>query len=483
MASLGLDLPFWSELDQQTRLVVWALLACVGLLIWAAISRLLKPEQSAEPAHVTAEAQLELASSAHPHSDALQTHLDAISSSQIETAAAIQETLTSHRLKHDEIAATCRELAHEFAALRSDWNERAHMSKRLARCTQERNEARKQLEAATRITEQVADADGNFWLKPLRERTAAFRPRSERKARIVSVLNLKGGVGKTTTTLNLSIALAQLGRRVLMIDLDYQRSLTILCAEGENLNLVKSKAPRIRDYLFGDHDVASHGWDDLFFTPPIESGLIHLLGTDDALNSFETKLMFEQIADAQGGDRRTRMRRALHDASISDKYDYVLIDLPPRLSIGSLNALAASDHVLIPVLPERISINAVPHLLDWIDKLRPVVFPAVNVLGVVANKVKMRAGEPQQAIQNEMLDLKAACRSKCPVLEPPIAEKAQASSLKERSKKLPASYLDLAGEIERRIVQYERANATSTARFDHRGAEAARIEETGSHVS
>ncbi len=464
MASLGLDLPFWSELDQQTRLVVWALLACVGLLIWAAISRLLKPEQSAEPARVTAEAHHEPASESIPHSNAFQTHLEAMSSRQFETAAAFQETLTSLRSESEEIGATCRDLVHEFATLRSDWNERAtehaELTKRLARRTQERNEARKQLEAATRITEQVADADGNFWLKPLRDRTPAFKPRSERKARIISVLNLKGGVGKTTTTLNLSIALAQLGRRVLMIDLDYQRSLTILCAEGENLNLVKSKAPRIRDYLFGDHDVASHGWDDLFFTPPIESGLIHLLGTDDALNSFETKLMFEQIADAQGGDRRTRMRRALHDASISDKYDYVLIDLPPRLSIGSLNALAASDHVLIPVLPERISINAVPHLLDWIDKLRPVVFPAVNVLGVVANKVKIRKGGPQQSIQNEMLDLKAACQSKCPVLEPPIAEKTQAPTLKERSKKLPAGYLDLAGEIERRIVQYERANAT-----------------------
>ena len=92
-----------------------------------------------------------------------------------------------------------------------------------------------------------------------------------------------------------------------------------------------------------------------------------------------------------GDDVRFRLRSALHSSQLRDFYDVVLIDCPPRLTAGCINALAASHYVLIPVLLEEISTEAVPRLLSWLKKFQAHACEDLGVLGVVGNKAFPRA--------------------------------------------------------------------------------------------
>jgi cellulose biosynthesis protein BcsQ len=111
------------------------------------------------------------------------------------------------------------------------------------------------------------------------------------------------------------------------------------------------------------------------------------------------------------GDVRLRLREALHDHRLEEEgYRYVLIDCPPRLSTACINALAACDFFLVPVLLDGTSGRSVPNLLRRLNRLRAAIFPHLTCLGIVANEVRLWGGEPINQEQQTWDQLPAYCR-------------------------------------------------------------------------
>src|SRR5262249_35544767 len=129
-------------------------------------------------------------------------------------------------------------------------------------------------------------------------------------------------------------------------------------------------------------------------------GAAYLLATDqDGLDEVESQAMAHWLMGVSGDDVRFRLRAALHAPAIAREYDVVLLDCPPRLSTSCINALAASDYALIPVMLESTSAEATPRLLRWLKNFRGTICSELSVLGVVANRVRCYQGKPIQKQQ------------------------------------------------------------------------------------
>ena len=181
---------------------------------------------------------------------------------------------------------------------------------------------------------------------------------------IISIVNQKGGTGKTTTTLNLSSALAQLGKKVLAIDMDAQGNLGYslgLEAEYSVVDVLED-SKKIADIL-----LESEGFDIL----PSDMRLVDL------------ELTLGEIADRH---------KVLSDKikKVAKSYDYVLIDCPPSLSILAVNALYASDYVIIPMLMEVLSLQGLDQIITTIDKINSGYKKKLEVLGVLPVMVDRR---------------------------------------------------------------------------------------------
>jgi len=250
------------------------------------------------------------------------------------------------------------------------------------------------------------------WTDPPDALAVSFLPLHTRRTPIISVVNLKGGVGKTTITANLGITLArEHGLRVLMADLDYQGSLTSLCLSPQEMeDTLKSR--RFIEDVFRANTVDRYRSMMKCVTRLEEEGVgpAYLLATEDSLDTVESEEMAPWLLRISHDDIRFRLREALHVKQIQDDFDIILLDCPPRLSTASVNALAASDYVLIPVLLEPVSAEAIPRLLNWIKKFKASFCPDLAVMGVVANRFNPWGGKPvalQQALWHQ---LKEQCR-------------------------------------------------------------------------
>ncbi len=237
---------------------------------------------------------------------------------------------------------------------------------------------------------------GKIWLAKVPKDAPAFRPLKERKAVIIAVLNLKGGVGKTTITANLAGFLGESGKKVLMIDLDHQRSLSrMLLSDGERTKLVGERksiqtfftgevkgGPQLTtntvrvDGMTGCELIANHD--------PVESdsGEVEL-----GLEELEMQMQLSWLLEPEkSGDIRFFLREGLHSDSVSNSFDYVFLDCPPRMSTACVNAVAAADFVLIPVQGEAVAKQSLIHLALRLEELRSRgPCPSIRVLGVVGN--------------------------------------------------------------------------------------------------
>ncbi len=196
--------------------------------------------------------------------------------------------------------------------------------------------------------------------------------------RILAIVNQKGGVGKTTTAVNLATALAAAGKRVLVIDFDPQgNASTGLGVTRQNRRVTSY------DVLLGDVSVV-----DAAVATPIP--LLSLVPSSVDLSGAEIELV-----DVSG--REFRLRKALD--GIAGAYDYVLIDCPPSLGLLTLNALVASHAVLVPLQCEFYALEGLSHLVRTVERIKRSLNPGLEIQGVVLTMFDKR---------NNLSDLVAA---------------------------------------------------------------------------
>jgi chromosome partitioning protein len=188
--------------------------------------------------------------------------------------------------------------------------------------------------------------------------------------RILTLVNQKGGVGKTTTAINVSAYLGLFGKRVLLIDLDPQANAT--SSLGINKYEVKNGTYEV---LIGSEPIAPN----ILHNPKLK---ISLLPSSPALAGAEVELIDMQ-------EREFRMREAIKP--VIDRFDYIIIDCPPSLSLLTVNGLvAARDGVLIPVQCEYLALEGIGQLTQTLNLVRSSLFPEMRIRGVILTMFDIR---------------------------------------------------------------------------------------------
>ncbi len=200
--------------------------------------------------------------------------------------------------------------------------------------------------------------------------------------RCVAVANQKGGVGKTTTCVNLAAALASTRRRMLLFDLDPQGNATVGC--GLDPRSLLSSA---YDVLLGHHSVEQTRFQ-------LEELGLDLLPSNSDLTAAEVALLQQE-------DREYALKRALQP--IADQYDWVIIDCPPSLNILTLNALAAADSVLIPMQCEYYALEGLTALMDTVKQVRASINPGLQIEGLLRTMFDVR-NNLSTAVSDQLLE-------------------------------------------------------------------------------
>lgn|GEM_PF-853274 len=270
------------------------------------------------------------------------------------------------------------------------------------------DQAIQQRDEAQNLLEKITQLDGNAWRARPEGEVPAFRPLVHGAAPIVAVVNLKGGVGKTTLTANLAATWFRSGKRVLAIDLDYQNSLTHLCLPHSTAMDLRRRQHGI-EHLLADPDATAA--DLVKAAEQIDGSLGQIVATSESLTDVESDILTRWLLRQTDDDVRFRLRRLLHEEQVQKEYDYILLDCPPRLSAACINALACADFVLVPVLLDALSSDAVPRLLGWLRMLKhnAGLCPELRVLGLVANKVRYYRGNLVSAQQPVWDNLPGRC--------------------------------------------------------------------------
>jgi chromosome partitioning protein len=189
-------------------------------------------------------------------------------------------------------------------------------------------------------------------------------------ARVIAMCNQKGGVGKTTSTINLGAALVEHGRKVLLVDLDPQGALSVgLGVPAQQLERTVYNALMERHTTLADVRV------------PTDVPGLDLVPSNIDLSAAEVQLVSEVA-------REQTLLRTL--ASVRDEYDYILIDCQPSLGLLTVNALTAAQGVVIPLECEFFSLRGVALLVDTIDKVKERLNPQLEIDGILATMYDSR---------------------------------------------------------------------------------------------
>ena len=182
------------------------------------------------------------------------------------------------------------------------------------------------------------------------------------QTKVMAIINQKGGVGKSTTAINLSAALGELGKQVLLVDLDPQGN------SSSGLGIEKSQVHNcVYDVLLNDVPI-----EDVII-PDVSEGL-DLVPATINLAGAEVELVSEMA-------RENRLKDAV--GSLRGKYDYVFIDCPPSLGLLTVNALVAADKLLIPIQCEFYALEGVTKLLDSMKRVKTRLNPTLDIFGVL----------------------------------------------------------------------------------------------------
>ena len=252
-------------------------------------------------------------------------------------------------------------------------------------------------------------------------------------ARIIAIANQKGGVGKTTTAVNLAAGLARAPKRVLLVDLDAQGNATM----GSGVDKRELDASTC-DVLLGERDARS-------IRVATAEGFDLLPGNID--------LTAAEIQPMESDGREQRLKTALE--SLRGDYDFIIIDCPPALSLLTLNALTAADSVLVPMQCENYALEGLSALMETIEALRARLNPGLEIEGVLRTMFDIR-NNLANAVSGELTThfgdkvFRTIVPRNVRVAEAP--SHGQSIVGYDRASRGGVAYLGLAGEILRRAA-------------------------------
>ena len=208
-------------------------------------------------------------------------------------------------------------------------------------------------------------------------------PRPEGHPRILALANQKGGVGKTTTAINLGTALAAIGERVLIVDLDPQGN----ASTGLGIDR-RSRSCSTYDVLIGEAPLRDA-------VVPTAVPRLHIAASTMDLSGLELEL-------GSTRDRAFRLRDAIAalntNATEDTDYTYVLIDCPPSLNLLTVNAMAASDAILVPLQCEFFALEGLSQLLQTVEQVRSTLNPNLSIHGIVLTMFDSRNNLSNQVV-------------------------------------------------------------------------------------
>jgi len=181
-------------------------------------------------------------------------------------------------------------------------------------------------------------------------------------AKVLSIANQKGGVGKTTTAVNLSAALSTVNKRVLLVDIDPQGNATMGCGI-DKYNLEHSICELLLDECTLEQAIIAS-----------EDALIDLIGAN-------TDLIAAEVALLKGDGSKTKLKNLIDQQR--DNYDYIIIDCPPSLNMLTINAFTASDGIVIPMQCEYYALEGLSSLIETITKIQATSNPSLEICGII----------------------------------------------------------------------------------------------------